>query len=246
MLQDLHSHTYYSYCGKDSPEHLIKTAIKNGIECLGITDHYYGIVMNKKFFEYESEEVKIAMHSNALRRYYDHIKSLSHIYKDYINIKCGVEISAVDWGAMLLPDGVDISYFDYCLVEYLNAEKSVVSDLFEFKKRLGNKYVGIAHLNLPEYIRKKGLDIETYFKKMAEENIFWELNVNCDSVHNYREHAYVKEFFESPDIIDYVKRTGIMLSVGFDSHIVEEYDISKIEYACSDLEKLKIPMLKLD
>ena len=29
MLQDLHSHTYYSYCGKDSPEQLIKTAINN-------------------------------------------------------------------------------------------------------------------------------------------------------------------------------------------------------------------------
>ena len=27
MLQDLHSHTYYSYCGKDSPEDVIKNAI---------------------------------------------------------------------------------------------------------------------------------------------------------------------------------------------------------------------------
>ena len=28
MIQDLHSHTYYSYCGKDSPEAVIKNAIK--------------------------------------------------------------------------------------------------------------------------------------------------------------------------------------------------------------------------
>ncbi|MBR3934337.1 MAG: PHP domain-containing protein [Clostridia bacterium] len=246
MLQDLHSHTYYSYCGKDSPETLIKAAIKNGVETLGITDHYYGIVMNKKGFEYPDDEMKISMHSNALKRYYDHIKTLAYIYRDHINVKCGVEISAVDWGAMLLPDGVDVSYFDYCLVEYLNAENAVVSDLFEFAKRLGSKYVGIAHLNLPQYLKTRDFDIETYFKKMAENNIFWELNVNRDSIHNYREHAYVNEFFENTDIIDIVKRTGVTLSVGFDSHIIEEYDVSRVKYACSLLEKLSIPMLKLD
>ncbi len=40
MIQDLHSHTYYSYCGKDSPEAVIKNAIANGIELMGISDHY--------------------------------------------------------------------------------------------------------------------------------------------------------------------------------------------------------------
>ncbi|MBE7027052.1 MAG: phosphatase, partial [Ruminococcaceae bacterium] len=32
MIQDLHSHTYYSYCGQDSPEAVIQNAIKNDIE----------------------------------------------------------------------------------------------------------------------------------------------------------------------------------------------------------------------
>ena len=32
MIQDLHSHTYYSFCGKDLPEKVIETAINGGIE----------------------------------------------------------------------------------------------------------------------------------------------------------------------------------------------------------------------
>ena len=47
MLQDLHSHTYYSYCGKDSPEAVIKNAIDKGLDVVGICDHYYGIVMSR-------------------------------------------------------------------------------------------------------------------------------------------------------------------------------------------------------
>ena len=56
MIQDIHSHTYYSYCGKDSPEDVIKNAIASGIDIVGISDHYYGIVMSKaegKLFQVE-------------------------------------------------------------------------------------------------------------------------------------------------------------------------------------------------
>ena len=43
MIQDLHAHTYYSFCGADTPEQVVETAIAGGIEMLGITDHNYGI-----------------------------------------------------------------------------------------------------------------------------------------------------------------------------------------------------------
>ena len=32
MIQDLHVHTYYSFCGKDSPEEVVEKAIAGGIE----------------------------------------------------------------------------------------------------------------------------------------------------------------------------------------------------------------------
>ena len=43
MIQDLHSHTYYLFCGKDSPELVLETAINGGIQLLGITYHNHGI-----------------------------------------------------------------------------------------------------------------------------------------------------------------------------------------------------------
>ena len=43
MIQDIHSHTKYSFCAHDTPEKMIETAIKAGIEVYGICDHNYGI-----------------------------------------------------------------------------------------------------------------------------------------------------------------------------------------------------------
>ena len=42
MIQDLHSHTYYSFCGMDRPETVIEAAIAGGIELFGISDHAHG------------------------------------------------------------------------------------------------------------------------------------------------------------------------------------------------------------
>ena len=42
MIQDIHSHTYYSFCGGDRPEEVVEKAIAGGIELFGICDHNYG------------------------------------------------------------------------------------------------------------------------------------------------------------------------------------------------------------
>ena len=117
MIQDLHTHTYYSHCGKDSPEAIVKNAISNGIELVGISDHYHGVAMNLPGFTYRSDEEKIKMHRSAVQRYYEHIKLIAEKYKDYIDVWCGIEITTLDLGFTLLPDGVDVSMFDYCLIE---------------------------------------------------------------------------------------------------------------------------------
>lgn len=43
MIQDLHSHTYYSFCGADTPEAVVEAAIRGGIDMIGITDHAHGV-----------------------------------------------------------------------------------------------------------------------------------------------------------------------------------------------------------
>ncbi|MBR1970556.1 MAG: PHP domain-containing protein [Clostridia bacterium] len=243
MIQDLHSHTYYSYCGKDSPEDVIKNAIENGIEKVGISDHYHGIVLASPGISYENGDYKTVLHNKALERYYNHIKKLAERYKDCIEVWCGVEITTLDLGYTLLPDGVDVSMFDYCLIENIQYEETTVADVLEFAARCGCKKTGLAHIDLPLYITQKGLDMDDFFKKMAERNMFWELNVNYDSIHGYKEHKYVSEFFENEKIINAVKRNNLSLSVGFDGHDLKDYDAARVKNACSKLEELNILMI---
>ena len=244
MLQDLHSHTYYSYCGKDSPEAVIENAISCGLELVGISDHYYGIVMNKPGFVYESKEEMAHMHNNALKRYYDHIKSLAYKYRDKIEVWCGVEITALDWGYTLLADGVDVSYFDYCLIENFQMEESTIDDVLEFSKKCGCKRCGFAHMDLPLYLNAKKFSTNEFFAQMAKENVFWEINVNYDSIHGYKEHKYAKDFFENADLIQKVKESGIKLSVGFDGHRLEDYAPERVISACRRLCDLGVPLIK--
>ncbi len=243
MIQDLHSHTYYSYCGKDSPEAVIKNAISCGIELMGISDHYYGVVMNRPGVTYESDEHRIITHNNALKRYFEHIKTLAEKYKDHIKVWCGIEITAVDKGFTLLPDGVDVSMFDYCLIENFGCKGSVVDDVFAFAKRCGCEKTGLAHMDLNAYILSKGINRDAFFRKMNEQNVFWELNVNYDSKHHFREHRYVKDFFENAGLIDAVKKSGMKLSVGFDGHLLEDYAADRVINTCKRLEELSVPMI---
>ena len=99
-------------------------------------------------------------------------------------------------------------------------------------------------MDLPAYILSKGLDMNEFFGKMKEQNVFWELNVNYDSKHHFREHQYVKDFFENSALIDAVKKSGMKMSVGFDGHILEEYDADRVKTACHKLEELSVPMIK--
>ena len=244
MIQDVHSHTYYSYCGKDSPEALIQTAIANGIEHLGICDHYYGIVMNRPGVPYDSDEHRIITHNAALKRYYEHIKVLADKYKDDIEVWCGIELTAVDKGFTLMPDGVDVSMFDYCFIENFQYPSSVIDDVLAYAARCGCKRTGLAHMDLPAYLREKGLDRDEFFQKMKEQNVFWELNVNYDSKHKFKEHEYVKRFFENEELIEAVRRSGMKMAVGFDSHVLEDYNADRIKAACRKLEELGIPMIQ--
>ena len=74
MIQDLHSHTYYSFCGKDSPEAIVEAAIEGGIEVFGICDHNYGVGFGSySAFAAPPELIPNRYEGRNLRRYFDHI-----------------------------------------------------------------------------------------------------------------------------------------------------------------------------
>ncbi len=217
---DIHSHTYYSYCGKDDPRELIEVAIKNGISLFGICDHNSGIGKRKA-------------------EYLEEMRALAEEYKDRIKLVCGIELATLGKRYNLTsPD--EIKDFDYCLIEHITYSDSIVGgDIFDFCKK--HKILcGIAHTDLFEYCDMYGYDYEDFFRKMAENNIFWELNVSYDSIHHYQEHQYVKDFIADENKIALVKNSGIYISIGFDGHRLEDYDAYRVHEMYDFLKEKEI------
>ena len=74
--------------------------------------------------------------------------------------------------------------------------------------------------------------------KMRERGIFWEMNISHDSIHKYRQHPYMLEFFENEEQQDIVRRSGVEISIGFDGHRVNEYPASRVVDYCRRAERL--------
>ncbi len=244
MIQDLHAHTYYSFCSNDRPETVIERAIADGIQQLGICDHNYGVGCGRTEFCWDKGTQLNADYGKTLRRYYDHISLLKEKYARRINLLCGIEICTMQGkDSYALPWSADVSFFDFALVENLDDKTSITGgDVFAFAKRCGCP-TGIAHTDLFSFISSIGEDPHRYFRKMAEEGIFWELNVNYDSLHSFKSHEYVTEFFKNKSQQEIVKKSGVKLSVGFDGHIAKEYKAQKVKTACQLLQGMGIPLV---
>ena len=96
-----------------------------------------------------------------------------------------------------------------------------------FSKQLGIP-CGIAHTDLFAYCDKLGYPYLEFFRKMAAAGIFWEMNVSYDSIHQYREHAYVADFVADKQKQKIVREAGVLISVGFDGHRCEDYDGARV------------------
>lgn len=217
MITDLHAHTNFSKDAADDPEELIKRMIAEGVEVFGITDHNHWIKGGEK-------------------EHAAYIRALIEKYKDKLKIYCGIELSTLP-GWELLDFSVPKLY-DYALIEHLDLDQSIMhGDLFSYVDKVGIP-CGIAHTDLFAFTEKIGVPAEAYLKKLADRGIFWEMNVNYDSVHGYREHEYVKRFFDSPEEQDVVRKTGLYLSVGFDGHRMKDYDINRVKFACEKIKEL--------
>lgn len=244
MVQDLHAHTYYSFDCNDTPERVIETAILSGITMLGISDHNHGVGLARKQACYNQGTDLNTDYGQALVRYFDHIRLLKDKYAKKIKILCGIEIATcVGKDNYALPHGADVSFFDYCLVEGIDKPNSITKgDIFSFAKRCGCP-TGIAHTDLFAFIAKQGEEPYRYCKKLAEQGIFWELNVNLDSSHEFKTHDYVTEFFKNKQQQEIIRKSGVKLSVGFDNHNIREYKASRVQTACKLLKDMGIKLV---
>ena len=220
MIVDLHSHTDFSFCGKDKPETLVLEMIQRGVNVLGVTDHNYGIGDRKE------EYCKV-------------INDLKEKYADKIQIFCGIEINTLP--EYFIPKNEDLSGYAYALLERFDDEtRSVLhGDILSFAKEYAIP-TGIAHTDLFAFIKRMGWNALQTLKTFAENGIFWEMNVNYDSIHGYREHSYVLEFLQNEEQQEIVKRSGLAISVGFDGHRIEDYDVQRVKCMCDFLRQKDI------
>lgn len=201
-IMDIHSHTYFSACGADKHEDTINAAINGGIQIFGISDHCYGIGDRRQEYIRIIDEMKTA-------------------YKGKIQLLCGIEIASVQ--NLGVDDLATVKGFEYCLIEHIDRDDSSVGmNIFEYASRFDGK-AGIAHTDLISMARKKGIDPVEFLARFAENNIFWEMNVNYDSIHRFSEHQYVLDFLNNEETQRIVKESGIKLAVGFDGHRVYDY-----------------------
>ena len=244
MIQDLHAHTYYSFCSNDTPESVIQAAILGGVQQLGICDHNYGVGCARTEFCYDHGPARDADYGKTLVRYYDHMKTLKEKYRSRIKILCGIEVcTLLTKDSYALPENADVSFFDFCLVENLDDPRSFLKgDIFSFAKKCRCP-VGIAHTDLFKFIQSIGEDPHRFLRKMAEHNIFWEINVNYDSLHSFKQHAYVTEFFKNKEQQALIKQAGVRLSVGFDGHTAKEYKPDRVKSACRLIQGMGIHLV---
>lgn len=225
MIQDIHAHTYFSNCGRDDPEVVLEAVAKAGIEEFGFCDHNYGI-------------------GERLEEYKTLMADLKEKWSDRLTLRRGIEIATVN--GLFLKEGADISDLDYCLVEHLDNEGSCLGlRIFDMPQRWGCR-TGIAHTDLFAWCDALGEKPEAFFGRLAQAGIFWEMNVNYDSIHSYREHAYVKDFVASEYQQDVVRQSGVAISVGFDGHRIEDYVGERVKEMNAFLERQKIRKLEFD
>ena len=215
---DLHAHGRFSRCSKDDTRKVVEAAIANGITLFGITDHSHGIKEN-------------------IDEYVGEVRALAEEYRDRIRLLCGIEVATLPY--KFEPEvHLKVQKCDYCLIEHItDPESAVGKHIFEFCEKMGRR-CGIAHTDLFAFCDMYGLDYESFFTEMAERGIFWEMNINLDSTHKYREHEYVREFLGNPERVALVKRAGTAISIGFDSHRHEEYNGERVHRANALLKEL--------
>ena len=242
MIQDLHAHTFYSsYCGRDCPETIVEAAIAGGVTQFGISDHAGSIVISclSKSYDPNSEEIATCC-NQKLRHYFDQLTLVRDRYADRIAVLRGIEL-ATDSAGWPLPWQTDVSYFDFALIEHIDLPNSISGgDLLGYAEWAGCK-CGVAHTDLFAFAAKRGEDPLAFFTAMAERGIFWEMNINYDTLHGHRIYPYMLAFFDSEEQQDIVRRAGLEISIGFDGHRVEDYRPDRVREYNRRLEAMGIP-----
>jgi histidinol phosphatase-like PHP family hydrolase len=161
-----------------------------------------------------------------LPEYFEYIQHCKIKYRDKIKVLCGLEIGTRPKPTNL--SAAAAAQFDYVLFESLDDFRAM--DFFEFLewRRLFSCKVGLAHTDIFALAERYGLDLLDVMKK---NDIFWELNVSG----NYN---YYYDFLTNEKKQLLIKESKIQVSIGSDTHWIEEYRFRQLRRANELMQKL--------
>lgn len=167
---------------------------------------------------------------DKLSEYFEYIQHCKIKYGGKIRVLCGLEI-----GTRPKPQDLSaaaVSQFDYVLFESLDDPRAM--DFFEFLEwqKMFKCKKGLAHTDIFALSKRYGLNLLDELKK---NDIFWELNTSG----NYN---YYYDFLTNEKKQKAVKDSGITMSVGSDTHWVEEYRFRQIRQANELVARLGNPL----
>jgi histidinol phosphatase-like PHP family hydrolase len=212
-LMDMHNHSNWSD-GDNDVEEIILNGIKNGLNLIGISDHFETSKCN-------------SIHVNELNSYIKTIESMKQKYKDKITILSGIEICLnKDWCKVDCLPFEQFDYLDYVLFEYVDIfENSVTLEEIENYTCKVKCKKGLAHTNLLDLSEKYGID--KLLKLIKHNNLFWEINVN----EGYEYFDYIIKNKEKNKVKNFLKKLNeykIEITVGSDTHNLIFYEVDRI------------------
>ncbi len=167
---------------------------------------------------------------NKINEYIEAVWEAKKRYEGKINLLLGLEI-----GTRPKPDSFNPQItrkLDYCLFESLDDFRAM--DFNEFLLWRKNFYCpqGLAHTDIFRLGERYNTDILSVLKR---ENIFWEINFSG----NYN---YYFDIISNKEKQDAVRKSGIAISVGSDTHWVGDFDKKRLVQTNEFARGLKNPL----
>ncbi len=215
-LMDIHNHTKWSD-GIHEAEEIIENAINQGIEIIGISDH---------FDTFKCHSIA----AEDLGKYIKNIKKLKARYRNKIEVLTGVEICMDrEWCNLDKLPYETLNRLDYVLFEYIDwfSESVTLKEIKEYASKVSCRK-GLAHTDIFKLINLYGM--EYVIQVLKENNLFWEINVNP----GYEYFDYIiqnKAQAEVVELFNMLKKQKIEIAAGSDTHTLRFYNISRIKTA---------------
>lgn len=167
---------------------------------------------------------------NKIHEYIEAVSEAKERYRGRITLLLGLEI-----GTRPKPDSFDTQItrkLDFCLFESLDDYRSMDFNEFLLWRKNFCCPQGLAHTDIFKLSKTYNTDILSLLKR---ENIFWEINFSG----NYN---YYFDIISNKEKQEAVKKSGIQLSVGSDTHWVGDFDKKRLVQTNEFVRGLKNPL----